>query len=120
MAVRTRKYWTPEQEDELREGIAQGVPARQLAKQMDRTELALSLRAHALDISWRRKGGGGGRILRARLSQLLSQGTMSFSDGEFVIRAPSRGIIGRGVTIEEVVRDAESRPRRLLRPAAKA
>jgi len=77
------------------------------------------MRAHKMGLSW--KVGESELTLRVRLSQLLSGGSMTFSDGEFIITHPRVGIVGCGATVEEAVRDAEScAPRRLLRPAAEA
>ncbi len=119
MALNRKRRWSREEEETLRAGLAQRVPARQLAKKLERTELGLRMQAHKMGLSW--KVGESELTLRVRLSQLLSRGSMTYSGGEFIIQCPRVGTIGCGTTVEEAVRDAESRaPRHLLRPAAKA
>ncbi len=115
MALKRKRRWSRADEETLRVGLAQRVPARQLAKKLERTELGLRMQAHKMGLSW--KVGESELTLRVRLSRLLSEGAMTFSEGEFVIYRIRVGVIGCGATVEEAVRDAESRaPRRLLRP----
>ncbi len=120
MAVRGRKkrLWTNEQTELLREGVARRVPARQLARELGRTEGSVRSMVHILGLSW--KVGSSGQTQKQRLMDLLRRGSMSCVGQEFTIDWRGVGEVGRGSTVEEVVRDAERRVNRLLRPAAKA